>query len=211
MATKKHLDKWEAEAVRYSDNPEYKELYVKYRMIAKQADQRLVRLEAYSHDTHFTNVLKYAYAAALQDIHSFGGNNRFNTAPPKNLRQLEAKVAAIEKFLEMPTSTKQGILKTYKQRAETTNKEFGSDFTWEELANYWEGVGQGKFTYDKQEFRAMIAIKKATKKNKDIIKQIKEGASKNIKVSDDEVQNEIAKQLIKNGITPTSYFGKYNK
>ena len=62
----------------------YDDLVKVYRTLAKSADQRLVRLESYSHDAGFENIKKWAYANAMHDIKAFSGPDaeRFNTAPP---------------------------------------------------------------------------------------------------------------------------------
>ena len=167
MASEKQLSKWYNEAVKISDNPEYIQAYAEYRQKAKRADQQLVRLKALSHEKHFEGVLEFAYKGAIRDIGSWGGNRRFNTAPPIKLTELEAKISDIDKFLSKTTSTKSKIIKFYKQRADTINKrygkEFGVDFTWQELANYYENEKQRQNDVklsSKTEVRALAVIKK---------------------------------------------------
>ena len=68
-----------------------------YTRLAKQADQRLVRLEKLSNEPGFENVKKYAYAAAMRDIESYGGAGkkmRFNTKPPKAPQLFREKIMA---------------------------------------------------------------------------------------------------------------------
>lgn len=117
-----------------------------YRRLAKQADQRLVRLEAASHDTGFKKIKNWAYKKAIKDIEhwSGAGSMRFNTKPPETKQQLEAKIHDIRAFLEAPTSTKSGVLQTYKKRAASINKTIpGANFTWEDLAKVFEPAGGG--------------------------------------------------------------------
>lgn len=163
MASEKQLNKWYNEAVKLSSNPEYASSYAYYRQIAKVADQRLLSLEKLSTQKHFTNVLKYSYAGAIRDIESWGGTKRFNTKPPTNLNQLEAKIADIEKFLSKPTSKKSTILSTYKQRSNTINERYGTDFTWQDIANYYEKE-KGKISDvakgSKTEVRALGVLKR---------------------------------------------------
>lgn len=111
-----------------------------YRRIAKVADQRLVRLEKLARDEHFKNVEKWAYAGAMNDIHRWSGDNakRFNTAPPKDDRELLSKIKDIQSFIEKPTSSKRGIVKIYKKRADSINKKQGTKFTWQQIATYFE-------------------------------------------------------------------------
>lgn len=111
--------------------------------LAKQADQRMVRLEKLTKDKLFKSADKYAYARAAKDIKSWGGTAegkqpRWNRAMPSKAESLRAKIADMKNFLMSPTSTKKGIVDVYQKRADTLNKKLGTDFTWEELANYFE-------------------------------------------------------------------------
>ena len=126
-----------------------------YRRLAKQADQRLVRLEAASHEKGFKKIKNWAYKKAIKDIEHWSGEGsmRFNTQPPKTMQQGEAKIdyaklkqkiEDIKHFLQAPTSTKSGVIKTYKQRAESMNRTIpGAKFTWENLAKVFEPAGGG--------------------------------------------------------------------
>lgn len=168
MSSQKQLDKWYNEAVKINDNSEYVQAYVEYRQLAKKADQRLVRLEALSHEKHFEGVLEYAYKGAIRDIKSWGGDRRFNTAPPVKLTELQAKISDIKKFVSPGnTSTKTGIVQIYKKRANTVNKRYGKelgvDFTWEDIANYYEdkkGQREAVKLSSKTEVRALAVLKR---------------------------------------------------
>ena len=127
---------------------EYNELVKVYRTLAKSADQRLVRLEAYQHDKDFKTATKWAYARAMHDIGQWSGAEakRFNTAPPKSTTQLLAKIQDIKHFLESPTSTKKGIIDVYKKRADTLNRNMRKNdpswknLSWKDLAQYYESA-----------------------------------------------------------------------
>jgi len=168
MSSQKQIDKWYNEAVKINDNPEYVQAYVEYRQKAKKADQRLVRLEALSHEQHFEGVLEFAYKGAIRDIKSWGGDRRFKTAPPVKLTELRAKIADIDKFIRPGnTSTKSGIVKIYKKRADTINKryakEYGVEFTWEDIANYYEDKKSQRESIklaSKTEIRALAVLKR---------------------------------------------------
>ena len=119
-----------------------------YRRLAKTADERLVRLESYKHDKGFAGVEKMAYGRAMEDLKMFGGGTRFNTKPPEDRRQFREKIMAMRYFLQSPTSTKQGIIETYKKRADSINKTYfgGKDvISWQDLENYF---GKGKADED---------------------------------------------------------------
>ena len=109
-----------------------------YERIAATADNRLRAIEALRHQTHFTNVDQYAYARAMRDIQSYGGNKRFRTKPPENAKELSAKISDIKRFLNAPTSTKSGIIEVYEERAQTLNERYGLDMDWKELADLFE-------------------------------------------------------------------------
>lgn len=175
MASEKQILKWTEEAKKINDNPKYIQAYIEYKQLAKKVDQRLVRLEALSHEQHFGGVLEFAYRSAIRDIKSWGGDRRFNTAPPVKLTELQAKIADMEKFEASETSTKSKILGIYKKRADTINKryakEFGVKFTWEDIANYYEDKDsrrQDVKLSSKTEVRALAVLKKLSMDKKDM-------------------------------------------
>ena len=171
-----------------------------YRRLAKRADQRLVRLEGYQHDRGFSTSTKWAYAKAQKDIQKWGGNNRFNTKPPASKAQLEAKIADIKQFLESPTSTKAGITNVYKKRADTINKKYGTNFKWTDLAEYYMSGMADKMDAKFGSKTALKTIAKAQKSKKDVISAIKEGSTKNLKLSDSEnINKKIQSFLEDNG------------
>lgn len=171
MASQKQIEKWYNEALKINNNPQYAIAYAEYRQKAKRADQQLVRLEATAREKHFEGVLEFAYKGAIRDIKSWGGDRRFNTAPPTKLTELEAKIADIDKFLSKPTATKSRIKKIYKKRADTFNKkygkEFGVKFTWEDIANYYEdtkGQREAIKLASNTEVRVLAVMKKLADK-----------------------------------------------
>lgn len=185
----------------------YDELLAEYKKLAKQADQRLVRLEKYSEQEHYKGVLNYSYARAMRDIASWSGPDatRFNTKPPASYQSLQAKVADIKEFLESATSTKQGITTMYKDRAKTTNKRFGTDFTWQDLANFYEGELSKKLDSEygsKTLIKALGVIKRIG----DDKSKIQAAIESNKKLSNDMVVDEIAKRLLSQGYTAQDLF-----
>ena len=205
MASAKQKAKWAQEAEKINKNPDYIQAYVKYKKEAKQADQRLVRLEALSHEKHFHGVLEFAYKRAVKDIQAWGGDKRFNTAPPRTVTELEAKIADIEHFLSRPTSKKSTIIQTYKKRANTINnkpyiKSLGVKFTWEEIANYYESNAAEKNDTkygSKTVLRALAVLKKLDNANE--AKKIQDTNEKVQRVSDDKVVNKVAAALLEEG------------
>lgn len=180
-----------------------------FRALAKQADQRLVRLERYASDQNYQGLLQYAYANAMYDIRNLTGDpaaTRFNRVPAKNkdgsinMRSLHAKINAVKRFLESPTSTKQGITKVYKQRAETVNLKYGTDFTWQELAAYYSKNAND--AYDSQYgSKTMIRVLGAMRRIGDDPERIAAAAAGDLKISDDMVVGEIARNLLDQGLS----------
>lgn len=205
MASQKQVAKWTEEAEKINNSPEYIAAYVEYRTLAKRADQRLTRLEALAYEEHFHGVLEYSYKYALRDIRSWGGNKRFNTAPPVTLEKLQYKIADIEKFLEKPTSTKSAIIGTYKARAETINTRYGNEigynFTWEEIANFYESdiaKRDDVAKASKTVVRALATIRRAmTDKDLQNIKDVNERIQR---VSSDKVVNNMVEKLAGYGL-----------
>lgn len=220
MASQKQIDKWTKEAEKINKNPKYIKAYVDYKQKAKTADQRLVRLEALSHEKHFEGVLDFAYKGAIRDIESWGGDKRFNIAPPVKLTELQAKISDIDKFLSKVSSNKRDIVKFYQSRAKTFNegrtdkegntlggfgKEFGVEFTWQDIANYYEdkkGNREAVKLASKTEVRAIATIKRLheIEKNDDngVVKNIEENKKRLEKGS---YKNAEEKQKIKDEIT----------
>ena len=145
-----------------------------YKRLAKVADQRLVRLEKLEQTPNFENVTAYAYARAQRDISRYTeGGHRFNTKPPLNkdgtvnTRLLNEKIADIKTFISSVSSTKAGIVSTYEKRAKTLNDKYGTSYSWEDLADYFQS---GDFEKHKKDygsetiFKALGKIKRAENK-----------------------------------------------
>ena len=168
-----------------------------YRRLAKTADQRLVRLEGYAHDKDFKPATQWAYNKAMRDIHKWSGPDalRFNTKMPEGDEAIRAKIADIKAFIESPTSTKRGIENVYKKRANTVNSRFGTKFTWQQLAKYYES-GQAKLWDEK--FGSKTALKtigQIKKNKKQILDGIDQADKKDIRVDNAVLQQTVNKAL----------------
>ena len=111
-----------------------------YLRLAKVADQRLVRLEEASKEERYKGAKTFAYARAARDIVHWGGNAekpRFNTKPPKNKAQLQAKINDIKTFLEAKSSTKSGIKAHYIANANKINELYLTNIDWVDVANFY--------------------------------------------------------------------------
>lgn len=114
------------------------ELQKEYKKLQQTANKRLYRLEQYSKESDYENVLKYAYAKAMTDIKLEGGERRFKPKPPENAKELMRNINDMLTFLNSPSSTKKGIQMIYQKRADTINEKYGTSFTWQTLADYYE-------------------------------------------------------------------------
>lgn len=168
-----------------------------YKRLAKQADQRLVRLEQLSEKKGFEAVRQYSYARAMRDIKQWAGQDatRFNQKTPKTKRQLEAKIQDMRTFLEAPTSTKAGIIKVYQQRADTINKKYGTDFSWQDLGNYFEQAKASKADKKYGSATELRALGEIQKQSDVIIKQVKQHRKKHINVDNPLLQEVIDDML----------------
>lgn len=172
-----------------------------YRRLAKTADQRLVRLEDYSDQAGYKTATKWAYARAVKDIAKWNKGAkgvkqlRFNTAPPDNQEGLLAKINDIKTFLSSPTSTKGGITSVYKKRADTVNKRYGTKFTWQQLAKYYESgqasIWDSKFG-SKTALKTIAELQKNKKKLQD---DIEEADAKDLKVDNEILEKTVNKAL----------------
>lgn len=173
-----------------------------YRRLAKQTDQRLVRLEQLSEQPFFKGVKTYAYGLAAKDAREWGGSAdkpRFNIAPPDNKKQLQAKINDMIRFLNSPTSTKSGIIKMYQKRTDTLNKKYGTNFTWQEVGRFFENE-KDKFSKDWVSSMVLTAIGVMQKNPEKFVSDMADFADKHKTVSDAEVNDAIIEKLHKDGI-----------
>lgn len=176
MPKKKYKTKYEYKAPkRYDFEQRETETELQYyKRIAKAADQRLVRLEQLSKfdKKHFKGVKKFAYARAMEDISIYGKGKRFNTKSPDDPRLLKEKIMSIRHFLASPTSTKAGIIEVYQKKADTLNKNYGTNLKWNDLANYF-GNGQADKNFAQYGYKtSLYALGLITQTDK-VIKGIK--------------------------------------
>lgn len=187
-----------------------------YKRLAKVADQRLVRLEELAGlrkdkqgnlipgKPGYEKVTKYAYDRAMRDLELYGGGNRFNTKPPLNPdgtvdnRLLSEKLSDIRTFLSSVTSTKAGIEQVYKERANTFNTQFGTNYTWQDLADFYHsGDAQKALQYASSD-TIQKAIGKIMRAKAKVLKDMK--ANGNITMSnkrEDKLVYDTAKDLLK--------------
>lgn len=189
--------------------------------LAMQSNKRLQRLNQYAEREHMKGIKNYAYKQAMRDIQSetlsWGrpGAKTYGLSMPADKKALQSKINSMVKFLESPTSTLTGIKKIYQERANTINERYGTNFTWEELANYYEkdisDINDSKYG-SKTLIKALGAINRLGPKkgeSKDEYKsRINEVISSNQKIASDDIVNKVAMELLNDGMTPDKLFMK---
>lgn len=183
---------------------EYIALRAEYVKLAKRADQRLVRIEQLQTQKGFENVTKYAYAWAQKNLQRWSGKpegSRFNAAIPSDIKSLSAKLQIVKQFLDMQTSTKGGILKTYKKRADSINKKYGTNFTWQDLSTYFNSSISERAAAKFGSKTALRVIGKMQKDSDEVIKAIKEKSENTVMISGTKnIKKKIAEFLKENGL-----------
>lgn len=162
----------------------YDDLLKQYRKLAKRADQRLVRLEAYGQTK--PAVLDWAYKKAMHDIKLYGGKEatRFNIKPPAREAELKRKISAIENFLNMDTSTKAGIRNIEKKRVASVNKSLNTDFSVKEWEHLHESGIYAKLIEKYGFYSATEALGTIDKNADEIEQMMKEAKEQNISLSE---------------------------
>lgn len=203
-------------------------LLEEYNVLSMRADKRLQRIEKYSKRPGYEGLKQGAYARAIRDIEVWSGkgHKRFRTKPPTtregmiNETELQAKINDIRHFLRAETSTmKPGIdtrgfsISSYEKMAETTNKRYGGDFTWQELARFYESKKAERIAKSikssKSVARALGKFKKFNKNNPNVTgKELRDMIKNdtNFKFTDDQVTDDIMKRIVKLGLTPSKLF-----
>lgn len=167
-----------------------------YLKLAKRANKRLYKLEKLSNEDNFKIVKNWAYARAQHDINIWNkGNKRFKTTGlyDLNINKLSAMRNDVIYFLNSKTSTKTGIIKAYKEKTDTFNKKYGLNWTWEEMANFFENDGlRDKFEKNGFASSTTLDIIATVRKNPQQIKLIIDEFNKNHKFSKD-IEDEVKK------------------
>lgn len=180
----------------------YRAALKKYNKLAKKADRRMRELERFSRYDEFSGILNYAYKSAAETIRTWTPPDKHEKSPrwqrnaPVDTRSLKAKIKDIEHFLSMKSSTVTGVKDIYKKRAKTINERFGTKFTWEQLAHFFEDGGLADKAFDHYgSATVLLAFGKIQKKKSTALKVL-DDFNKRHKVTD----NDLATQNAINGI-----------
>lgn len=186
-----------------NDTELHQEYLKEYNKLAKKADRRMRELERFSRYEEFEGILNYAYRGAKKAIAKYtppgyeDKQPRWQRNAPLDTRTLQAKIKDIENFLNKPTSTVTGTIKIYKKRTATINKKYGTKFTWQQLANYFETGGLSEKGSDKYGSKTLLKSIGEIQANKKQALDIIEGKSQDhIQIDDIKVEytvNELLK------------------
>lgn len=157
-----------------------------YRKMARASDKRLREIEKLSQTEEYKSMKEFAYKRAMADIKSWSGDKatRFNTKPPVRESEIYDKIMDMKTFLKAPSSTPEGIENTYAKSAATLNERYGTDFTWQDMATFFESrfFKKTEKEYDSKQIVKAIGVMQADpEKFRQIIK---ESRSKDINVED---------------------------
>ena len=191
-----------------ASNKNMSSLMKEYRQLAKQADQRLVRLEKLSDKKGFENVLEHAYSRAMKSIEKWSGSgaSRFNRKPPATEAGLRSKISDIKRFLGMSSSSKAKIKRNYMKRADKINEQYGTDITWEDLDDLFESEQWEKLAKEYGSKTAMKVIGQI-QDNKDYIKnKLESGKKVNFNLKNKKVGQAVEETIAKYGIDVIDMF-----
>lgn len=173
------------------------DLVAQYNKLAKKADRRMRQLERFSRYEEFDKILNYAYRVAEKNIEAWtppGSKEklpRWQRNMPMDTRSMKAKIKDIENFLSKKTSTVTGVIGVYKKRAETINKKYGTNFTWQQLANYFD-TGFAEKTNDKYGSKTvLVAIGQIQNQKEEVVKSLEEKVPVHLQVDDIAVQQTV--------------------
>lgn len=115
--------------------PRTKEELIKdYKRLAKSADARLRKLEKNIYRKGFEAITQYAYARAMKDI-GRGEGGRFDVKVSNlTYNAILGKMNDVRRFYRSESSNITGVRNIYIRNAEAFNEKFGTNFTWQQLA-----------------------------------------------------------------------------
>ena len=159
-----------------------------YKKLAKQANMRLLRLEKRAGSN--PALLDWAYAHAQEDIRKWrgSGKHRYPSTVKQDapISQLQARIADVEKFLEMETSTISGVKRINDKRVDTINNKYGTDFT---SSDFQQFARSGQLDKLKAQYGSKTmwkAIGQIRKNMDTLVKQMKQHKAREIIVDEDD-------------------------
>ena len=165
------------------------------------ANAKLLNLEKLAKKEGYEGIEHFAYAKAMRSIKSIRGEGKKRFNIPTNTHKLEKTLREVDKFLDMKTSTKAGIVDLYEKNAAQLNEMFGTNYSWQEMADFLEAA---KWDDLKNSFDSKTAVKviKGLYEHKDVKPEEIDLMLKNHQVvfSDDEVDNDVINTFVSTNI-----------
>lgn len=186
-----------------------------YNRMVGTANKRLERLEKYAQEDNYKAALNYAYSGAVFDVKDMNPkakNVRFTLRLKKtqtgdvDLRDLHSKINAVKDFLDAKTSTKTGITSMYEKRAKTVNEKLGTDYTWNDLGQYFEKKKYTKTGKRTMGSDTMLKAAYIIKESGDDPKKMDEIIRSNQRFAKDKVLQRVVKDLVKQGVKSSDFF-----
>lgn len=152
-----------------------------YKRLAKAADRRLRDLEDLSKNPKYQHVLDWAYRNAMYDLRYLYGDKRtrFDVKLPEtklsaiDQKRYMARINAVKRFLEAPSSLKSSIDEVYDKRANTLNERYGTDYNWQTVGKIFESGIHSRISKLFESKTAVRVIAKLQKRGVDIKKAAK--------------------------------------
>lgn len=146
-----------------------------YRRIVDTANHRLLEIERLSTKEGYEEIIQYGYRKAMYDIHDLFGEDRrrfkANALPIDDLRHAPKYINAVLRFLEMPTSTKIGVYDIYEKRANKVNKLYGTNVSWQTIANLYQSKLYSKLNAKLNASKTAVRVIGVLQKNKKELKE----------------------------------------
>ena len=159
-----------------------------YKKLAKKANMRLLRLEKRAGSN--PALLDWAYAHAQEDIRKWrgSGKQRYPSTVKQDapISQLQARIADVEKFLEMETSTISGVKRVNEKRVDTINNKYGTDFTSSDFQQFARSGMLDKLKAQYGSKTMWKAIGQIRKNMDTLVKQMKQHKAREIIVDEDD-------------------------
>lgn len=192
-----------------------------YLRLAGAANKRLERLEKLSKQEYYKPAMKWAYNRAALDVRKWkpGGKVRFpegqKWAITASMERIMGAISDVRTFLESGTSTKEGIKNVYQKRADVFNAAepqlrpggkkvggYGTQFTWEQMAKYYETEWNKKWN-DIFGSKTALRVIGELQKHKDMLsfkKKLTEIDVKDMRIEDKYIEQMVQKALGMKGL-----------
>lgn len=171
----------------------------------RKANQRLRELEKLAKNPDYKNVLNYAYRVAERDVKTLnmmGESGKVRYKIPTNTNRLESALRRVKKFnYGMVTTTKRDIDKYYVKNTENFNKNFGTNFTWQELRHFTKASNWDTLKAEYGSSFLQTVIQSHQKEKGVHIADDVAKVNENVKtISEDAVVSEVSQILAKDGL-----------